>query len=294
MGMVPTIGMVIVAVMLWGANFNLAVPVVADMHPLAAAAARFTIAALAMVALATLRGERVRLWRHGRAYAVLGGIGIAGFNLPFFFAMQSTSAVNGALIMATNPLVTALLAGVLLGERPNRRQLLALPLALTGVTVVVLGGQAGGLRLAWGDGLIVVANLAWALYTVIGKRLMPPGPAIANTAGIMVTGAAALTVASFAAGAPVAMPAAHAGAALLVMALGGSALAYLCWNTGVARLGAARTALFLNLVPITTMVIAALGGTMPTGPQLAGGALVLAAITAAMLPARPAEAKVSV
>lgn len=286
MATLSTMGMVALAALLWGTNFSLAIPVVADLHPLVAAAARFAIAAAAMLAVATARGERVPLLRHARTYALLGGLGIAGFNLPFFFAMQHASAVNGALIMATNPLVTAVLAGLLLRERPTRRQLLALPVALAGVAVVVLAAQPGRLGIGWGDALIMVANLAWATYTVAGKRLMPPAPAIANTAGIMVMGAAILTLVAVAADAPVAVPGPKASLALLGLALGGSALAYLCWNAGLARLGAGRTALFLNLVPVTTMAIEAALGTPPTALQLAGGALVLAAVSAATMPAR--------
>lgn len=286
MGTISTMGLVALAAILWGANFNLAAPAMADLHPLTAAAARFAIAALVMAAIAWSRGERIPLRRHAGAYALLGGVGIAGFNLPFFFGMQSTSAVNGALIMATSPILTAVLAALLLGERPTRRQVVALPVALTGVAAVVLGAHPQSVSIAWGDGLMLVANLAWSSYTVLGRRFMPPGPAIANTAGIMTMGAIALILAAVAAQAPLALPGPKASAALMVMALGGSALAYLCWNAGVARLGAGRTALFLNLVPVSTMVIGAATGAPPTLVQLIGGAVVLAAVSAAMLPAK--------
>lgn len=286
MGTISTMGLVALAAVLWGANFNLASAVIGELHPLTAAAARFAIAAITMAVIAWSRGERIQLRRHAGAYALLGGVGIAGFNLPFFFGMQSTSAVNGALIMATSPILTALMAAVLLGERPSRRQVMALPVALTGVAVVVLGAHPGPVSIAWGDGLMLVANLAWSSYTVLGKRFMPPGPAIANTAGIMTMGAIGLSLAAVAAQAPLALPGPKASAALMVMALGGSALAYLCWNAGVTRLGAGRTALFLNLVPVSTMVIGAVTGTPPTLVQLFGGAVVLAAVSAAMLPAK--------
>lgn len=285
MGTTATMGLVALAALLWGANFNLAGPVVAELHPLTGAAGRFVLAALFMLALAAARGEPVRLVRHARPYAILGLVGIAGFNLPFFLAMQHTSAVNGALIMATNPLVTALLAAPLLGERPSRRQMLALPVALAGVAAVVLGA-GGGFQVGAGDALILLANLLWATYNVLGRRLMPKESGLANTAGIMTMGALALSLAALAAGAPMALPGQRAGAALLIMAVGGSGLAYLFWNAGLARLGAGRTALFLNLVPVATMVIAALTGTPPTGLQLVGGAVVLAAVSAAMRPDR--------
>lgn len=287
MGNLTIYGMVAAAAMLWGANFNLAKAVIADMHPLAAGASRFVIAAVLMLLIVGLRGERVPLLRHRRAYATLGLVGVGGFNLLFFFGMQSTSAVNGALIMALNPLLTALLAFPLLGERPVARQLVALPCALAGVAVVVSGGDFQHVRVASGDILMLGANLCWAGYNVLGRKLMPAHTSgLANTAGIMVAGALVLVFAAGLADAPLALPGARAGAALLMMAIGGSVLAYLFWNVGLARLGAGRTALFLNLVPVSSMLIAAVMGAMPSSAQLFGGAVVIAAVSLSMWPAQ--------
>lgn len=75
-------------------------------------------------------------------------------------------------------------------------------------------------------------------------------------------------------------------AALLLMALGGTVLAYLFWNTGIAELGAERTALFLNLVPVFAMLAGTLAGTSPTHVQLIGALLVIGGVTIAMIPRR--------
>ncbi|MBC7951242.1 MAG: DMT family transporter [Rhodospirillaceae bacterium] len=285
MGGRMTVVLVALSAVLWGANFNLSKPVLTELHPLVAGAARFLIAALVMLMVMAARREPVPLIRHAKAYGVLGLVGIGGFNLLFFLGMQETSAVNGALIMATNPLLTALLAAVILGERPNPRHMAALPVALAGVAVVLLGGGAS-VALSRGDALMLGANLCWAFYNVLGRRLMPAGSGLANTTGTMVMGALALTAAAVLTNAPVSLPGVHAATTLIAMALGGSVLAYLFYNAGLARLGAGRTALFLNLVPVTTMIIAALTGTPPSPLQLAGGLVTIGAVTVAMLPAR--------
>lgn len=110
--------LVALAAILWGANFNLAKPVLAEMHPLVAGADRYLIAAAIMLAITCINGERPPL-RHFRAYLILGLIGVFGFNLFFFLGMASTSPVNGALIMALNPLLTSLIARFNLGDRPS-------------------------------------------------------------------------------------------------------------------------------------------------------------------------------
>lgn len=280
---------------MWGANFNLSKHVLVDLHALVAGAARFDIAALVMLAITFIQGQRVPLIRHGVAYATLGLVGIAGFNVLFFYGMQMTSAVNGALIMALNPLLTALLAYLLKVHRPDTRQLVAFPIGAAGVAVVVLGGGAQ-LRIDDGDLLMLAGNLCWAFYNVmVGKMLPRDVGGLANTTGVMVAGAMALTLVALLAGAPVATPGSDALGSLLLMSLGGSVLAYLFWNAGIARLGAARTALFLNLVPVSSMVISAFEGRPPTWAQLAGGAVVIAAVSfASLTPSGPSLPRVPI
>ena len=116
-----------------------------------------------------------------------------------------------------------------------------------------------------------------------------PYDGLANTTGVMTAGAIILSVVAAATGAPVHdVHDVHAGAlvALLLMALGGSVLAYLFWNAGIARLGAPRAALFMNLVPVSAMVIAALEGQPPTWVQQVGGATVILAVILASWPGR--------
>jgi drug/metabolite transporter (DMT)-like permease len=225
----------------------------------------------------------VPLIRHGVAYATLGIVGVAGFNVLFFYGMQMTSAVNGALIMALNPLLTALLAYLLRIHRPEARQLVAFPIGAAGVAVVVLGGGAQ-LRIGDGDLLMLAGNVCWAFYNVMVGKLLPRDVGgLANTTGVMLAGAIALTLVALLAGSPVSVPGSDALGSLLLMSLGGSVLAYLFWNAGIARLGAARTALFLNLVPVSSMVISAFEGRPPTWLQLAGGAVVIGAVSLASL-----------
>lgn len=275
----------------WGANFVLAGPVLADLPPLWAAALRFLLGATMMFAIAAFRKEDLLglLRRHAGAYLLLGSVGIAAFNLLFFHALQSTSADNAALIMATNPLLTTLLAGILLGERPNVRHLLALPVALAGVAVVIAQGnmaRLASLHVASGDALMLAANVSWALYNVLGRRYMPKGSPLGNTTLVMAAGAGLLLCIALGSGAHIHALDARAGFALAVMVTGGTVLAYLFWSIGIQRLGAGRTAIFLNLVPVSAMLLGAALGTQPTMAQIAGGLLVLSGVLMSMLPAR--------
>ncbi len=266
-----------IAAIFWGANFNLAKPVVAEMHPYVAGASRYLIAALIMYLITLYRRETVPL-RHISTYIILGLVGVFGFNLFFFLGMQSTSAVNGALILALNPLLTSIIAYFVLREKLGSIQIFAFIVGLIGVAIVVLGAGAK-VHLAVGDVFIFGAALSWAFYNVLVRQLMPKDVSgVASTTGIMIIGAIALTIVALISGQQFVIPSLHAGAALLIMTVGGGVLAYLFWNAGVAKLGATQAAIFLNLVPITSMVIAAFEGTPPSNAQLLGGMLVIGAV----------------
>lgn len=291
MGAINVYGLAALSALFWGANFNLAAPVLADLPPMEAAAGRFMLAALVMLVIAVQRREAVAMWeairRHGLKLGLIGMVGIAGFNTLFFDAMRTTSAINGSLVMATNPLLTALLAALMLKERLPPRQIAVLPVAFLGVAAVILGGgAAGGIHAGIGDLEMLGANLAWALYNVLTRKWMPPGSQFANVTVIMAAGAVILVLASLSGSLPLALPGLKAGAALLTMAVPGAVMAYLFWSTAIARLGAGRTALFLNLVPVFATIIASLGGAVPSLQQLAGGAVVIAAVIYAMMPSR--------
>ncbi|MFD0930632.1 DMT family transporter [Methylophilus glucosoxydans] len=278
MSLIKTYVMATLAAILWGANFNLAKPVLAEMSPYLAGASRYTIAAMVMILIARFSQAVIPL-REWKAYLTLGIVGVFGFNLFFFLGMAHSSAINGALIMALNPLLTAILSYFILGERPKLAQLLAFPVGIAGVAIVVLGAGAEW-TIATGDLYIMIASLNWAVYNVLVKKMMPKQVSgIASTAGIMTVGALALSLAAACNGSPLVMPTAHAGLALLIMALGGGVLAYLFWNASIKHLGPAKAAIFMNLIPVTTMVIAAFEHVPPTQGQLFGAVLVISAVS---------------
>lgn len=270
--------MATMAAIFWGANFNLATPVVTEMGPYIASASRYILAAFMMVLITTIRKEFIPpkyLW----SYLILGIVGVFGFNLFFFLGMQTSSAINGALIIALNPLLTAVLGYLILREIPTMRQLIAFPVGVAGVGIVILGAGAQ-VEVSIGDFYIFLANLSWALYNVLVRTLMPRDVGgLANTAGIMTVGALALTFVAMLHGDRFVVPTINTGISLLVMTIGGSVLAYLFWNASIANLGPSKAAIFMNLVPVKTMVIAAIENLPPNHTQLLGAILVVSAVT---------------
>jgi drug/metabolite transporter (DMT)-like permease len=270
--------MTALAAIFWGANFNLAKPVVAEMGPYVAGASRYLMAAAIMLLVSLIIKQKIEL-RYLRNYVILGLVGVFGFNIFFFLGLQTTSAVNAALIMALNPLLTAVLAFAIFKDRPTSRQVIAFPLGIFGVAVVVLGAGAH-VMVTIGDAYIFLASLSWAFYNVLLKKYMPGDVGgISSTAVIMTVGALALTAVCLVSGEKFMVPTLATGLALAVMVVCGGILAYLFWNAGVAKLGASKAAIFLNLVPVTSIVIAAIEGLPPSHVQMVGAAIVITAVT---------------
>lgn len=271
-----------------GATFNLAKYAVHYFSPASAAAWRFGIAALVMVLILGLQKQikSKTLKIHWKMYILLGIIGIFGFNAFFFLGMQYTSPLNGALIMGTNPLVTALFAYFILKNPITKQQMLGISFALVGVILVLTQGSLEiiqTLSISKGDLLILAGNLCWALYGVLGRKYLNGSSSMETTTYTMIVGSLCLVILT--AFSPSSQPLSHvtwsAWGAILFMALFTSVLGYLWWNKGMATIGASNTSLFFNLVPVVTMILSILTGTLITLPQVIGTWLVILGVLTA-------------
>ncbi|HEU4962735.1 MAG TPA: DMT family transporter [Bacilli bacterium] len=277
--------LLILSTSFWGGNFNAGKLAVEHMEPFSIAAWRFGIAAICMLILLGIR-ERFdgsMFKRNFWAYVLLGVVGVFGFNVLFFVGLKHTSAMNGSLIMAANPLVTVLLSALILREKITKRQAIGIAISLVGVVSVITKGSLDvllSMDFSKGDLIINAGSICWALYAVLGKKYLKQSTALATTAYSMAVGALLMlpfTALEAGSGAFFDQAISVQGA-ILFMALLGSVLAYLWWNQGIAKIGASKTSIFFNLVPIWTMVISlATGGTILT-VQVVGGILVISGV----------------
>ncbi|EEM03676.1 Uncharacterized transporter [Bacillus pseudomycoides] len=96
----------------------------------------------------------------------------------------------------------------------------------------------------------------------------------------MTVGALAFIIVSFMQQSVVAIPEIPllAWLSILFMAIGMSVLGYLWWNKGIAQIGAAKTSLFFNLVPVVTMLVSFVEGVSITISQCLGMILVITGV----------------
>ncbi|CRY56286.1 MULTISPECIES: DMT family transporter [Yersinia] len=277
---------VVLSTFFWGSNFNVAALIVNHVSPMMAATERFVIASIAILAILFLRERNnwVVLKRNYLAFILLGLCGITGFNLAFFIGLQTTTPINGALIMATSPITTALLFTLSERQKISRIQCVGMLVSLLGVLLVISKGSIGNLlnmQFNQGDMIILLGNIAWAAYTVGCRKYSIGATPLQITSFTMLFGTLGIVLfAYYTEGtfSGLSNISAFNHAALIYMGIAGSVLAYLFWNVGIKNLGAANTAVFFNLVPVFTMILAMLNNILPTGLQISGAVLVIAGV----------------
>ena len=272
------------ATLSWGAVFHIGKYAVTAMTPLSIGAWRFIIAGIVLLPIAWMNGawQRTSLTRNIWPLLAMSAFGVFGFNVALFYGLRTTSSVNGALIMAFNPALTVVLSALINRERVSARQLLGLLISMTGVLVVVSHGSWHALTtlsFSHGDLLVMLASLSWAIYSVIPKRFIHGLDPMQVTVATIIGGAVMMGVLAAAAMPDFfQQPSMPVLAAILFMGLFGSVLAYLCWNQGVQRIGAARAAIFINMVPMFAALIGVLLGQPITLAQVIGAALVISGV----------------
>lgn len=283
-----TLGKLLAFPVMTGVTFHIAAYVMQHVPVFFAASWRFGIAAVLMLLLLSAR-EGIRwedMARNGRLYICLGIIGVFGFNALFFQGMKETMPVNGALIMATNPLCTIFFARLLLGVSISYRQAFGAALSLLGVVLVITNGSwmlLRTLQFSSGDLVIVLGNFCWALYGVLGRKYAGAVSSLALTSYTMAVGAACFLIGSACFPAAVAPHTLPVGVWLGIgfMAVFTTVLGYLWWNEGMAVVGAERAAIFFNLVPVVAMGASGLLGKGITPSQVVGTMLVLGGVVLA-------------
>src|SRR3954447_18024065 len=279
----------LIAALSWGAMFPIAASAVTHIDPFSLTAIRYGVAAVVFLALLKVFEGNLRADGRHRELFVLGSLGFAGFNLLSYVGLEHTHPQNAALIVALQPLITALGLWLTTRKVPTRHTFAAMALALLGVTLVITKGQPGTLLHGTGHGgelLVLLGCVFWIVYT-LGARRFPDYTPLRYTA----ISAAYGTLTIFAITAVVGLTGGlrfENGGGLwwqtLYIIFIGAVVAVLAWNEGVRRIGPANGALFLNLVPVISFAIAiVVSGYEPNGFELLRALITIGALIYANL-----------
>ncbi|MEX2103843.1 MAG: DMT family transporter, partial [Bacilli bacterium] len=178
--------------------------------------------------------------------------------------IQKTTAGNASLILGLNPLTTALLAFLFIGEQLNARKLLGIGLGFCGVIVVVYTQSVQHVNLSgWGDFFIFIAMLMYVIGGLLIKKVSAYVPILVITAYSHAIASLFLWSASFVELSihPIVWTMPSTVWIWIVMFFSGWVATGICtllWNIGIKEIGASQTAMFLNGLPLASLATAAI------------------------------------
>lgn len=249
------IALVNVATFTWATNMILGRWLRAEIGPLTLAAGRFAIAAIIFAFLLQRRPvEERRLGGDRWPLLAMAVSGVVIFAPLLYFGLRHTTAVNATVINGFGPLITGLLATLIIREPMSRRQILGALAGLVGIAILMFGGPealSAGLHLNLGDLVVVGAVTLWGLYSVLGRRVMERRSALSATAFSAFLGLPLLALAAIweVQHFPV-QTTPNVLLSLLYIGIFPTVIGFLSWNAGVRRLGASGAMVFYNTLPL--------------------------------------------
>lgn len=279
-----------IAAVLFGASVVAVRVAVQDVPPLTVAFLRFGQGSICLfLALGLFRRDLLRVDRRDIGFiALLGALFYTIFPTTFNIGLRYTEASRAALLVATMPLWTLVLARTLTRERLTKRQIAGVLISIAGVAVVILGrGGAGGSFK--GDALLLTTALCGAIYNVLAKRVLSRNGAIAVSAYAMLFGTLLLVPIALTEHSVAGVLALRGQALWLVLFLGilGGALAFTLWTSALTHLTPTQVAVYINLNPMSATLLAATALGERLSPLfLAGFVAVIAGVTIVNRPAR--------
>jgi len=249
--------------LLWSGAFITGKFSVQEFPPFALTFFRFLFALPFIFTILYLK-EPKNLFPHGkqwRALLLLGFVGTFCYHVLFFTSLKYTTAINSSLIGAINPMVTTLLAAMFFGERLTPLRVFGIFLSFSGVFLFITNGDLQVMyhfQVNHGDFLMLIGVFCFATYALLSRRYMKqyqltPFMVTAYTFLICVVISVPFVLWE--------NPATYLSAttsrgwlSILYMSVFASVLGYLFQAIAIQRIGAPRTAVFINLVPIFTII----------------------------------------
>ena len=271
---------------IWGGTFIAGRIVALAVPATVGSLMRYVVAVVALVVAARwLEGGLPGLSRRQFiGTLLLGATGIFAYNLFFLGALARLPASRTSLIIALNPVVTIAVASLLLGEHMSPRRWLGVAIALAGVWIVVSRGDVlGSVVGAIGSGELLMFGgvCSWAAYTLIGRKVLSGLSPLAATTYASIWGGAMLAAAAIPdlRGLDVGTITVPVVLSVLYLGVLGTSLAFVWYYQAVKQLGAARTVIFNNLVPVFGATFGVLLLGEPLLPSmLIGGVIAVAGV----------------
>lgn len=197
--------------------------------------------------------------KHFPKFCFTGIVGMFGYHVLFFTSLKYTSAINASIVGAMNPIITTIIACFAARQSVPLRRIIGIVLSFAGVVLTISNGDLSvlmTLSFSKGDIIMLIAVICWAAYSVFcskGASDIPPFaltfysflfctifliPFVLWEKPWLLTGITGDVI-----------------IAVLFMGIFSSVMGYLLQQISIRNIGASRTSIFINLVPIFSMIL---------------------------------------
>lgn len=247
---------------IWGSSYLFIKVGGAEIPPFTFVEGRVLLAALALLSVMRVRGET--LPRTRRAWLPLIGMGIFNGVIPYTLITWGELYISSglaAILTAAMPIFTVVFAHFLTrDEKLNTLKTIGILVGFLGVVLLFLDELTLGLRMEfWGQFAVVIAAASYAIATLIARTFLSGVSHVVASTGQLASAAVMMLPLSLAFDQPLGLrPSFIALSALAILALVGTAVAYILYYWLIEHTGATRTSLVTYLIPITGILWGAL------------------------------------
>ena len=159
----------------WGSAFVSGRMLALQYHPIAIAFCRFLMTTVLLLPSLYLKEKRIFPIEHKSylKFFTLGLFGIFAYNVCFLFGLKMVEAGRSSVVIALNPVVTAIFFAIFFKEVISSKKALGIFLGIFGALVVLTKGEFSGLfSIGAGELFLVGAVVSWVTYTLLGKRFI--------------------------------------------------------------------------------------------------------------------------
>ncbi|MBL7791466.1 MAG: DMT family transporter [Saprospiraceae bacterium] len=267
----------------WGGTFIATRMAALVVGPFEGAFWRFLFATMGLLGVVALTNTKLpRLtpvqWRY---HILLALSGIVVYNFFFFSALKLIPASRASLLVSLNPTIILFSSAFLFGEPLKFTKILGGLLSLFGAVVVIARGDLAHIFDHFGQGELLALGCptSWAVYTILQRKMsFSISPLASTTYTCLLAMAGLLPLALYEGFHASAIPL-NVWAALAFLGLLGTVLGFVWYAEGIQTIGATRTSIFNNLVPVFGVLFSVLLlHESINGAVIVGGALVVAGV----------------
>ena len=268
-------------VMVWGSNFVFGKMLVQDFSPALLTMLRLLFIVLFLIGLSSYKKHFKRVNKSDLlAVFFLGVIGVFINQWSFFVGLQTADPTTSALILATTPILTSVLAAIFLKEKLTIRMLMGSIVAIIGIYFVVAKGNVSSLHIDKGLLWIVLTMITFAIMIIMTRLLSHRIDPLTITLYSNVVGLIVSIPFAFLLDTPVYVSSKMSDWFFLIgTAVVVHGIANLIWNHNIRYVDASKASILSNLEPFVAMIMGLILLYKPiTGAEILGSLFIVGGV----------------